>query len=171
MNKVGSSLANHPTYCAWWQEIQDNSNTDTRWVYIVTPGDSMKVRIKRTAPQTYRLSISDLTNGGVFIKTVHFVHPDNSIGDRRCAEWIVEKYDNGDAASSYIFGDFNASFTDCKFWSSKAEAWVKMNDGAGTPNKISFIGDDNKKTKNKIEHEVTPSAPGDDGFTITSSSY
>jgi len=71
-----------PQYYCWYEQFPQNA------VIIalnINPGDEIHARIEYTGNDTFRLMITDTTNGNNFSITV--VSPD---ADRNSAEWIVE---------------------------------------------------------------------------------
>jgi hypothetical protein len=76
------SVKGKPSYSAWWETIPAPSTTIP--TLKVAPGNRMRAAITETAPQVWKIMISDLTRKESFSKTV----PYSSSQDT--AEWIEE---------------------------------------------------------------------------------
>jgi RHS repeat-associated protein len=169
----------HPWSFSWthnavWEETQGDNDTGPKQTFKVNLGDYMVVYMREEGSNSYSMCLADTTNGKTWNnknKTLTFKPPDNSnLQNRRSAEWIVEKYDTGNDQSTYVFGNLQAAFMNCRWYD--GTGYLRMNYGSGDIYRVTFIGDDNPNTT-KHEHWVTPSKIGkdDQSFSIKSSSY
>lgn len=80
---------NTVSYYAWW-EMYPRSSTKIR-AFSVSHGDHVTASVSYLSGGSFKLSISDLTNGASFTTTARAPQGGPGVAQRNSAEWVVER--------------------------------------------------------------------------------